>query len=95
MSYYDQSLLAKDVDFLDRCTASAAQELADSNIHPPTFVQQYAWQLSGAPGFADAYASGLANGLAHPGRDPAVITDGMILGAMQALIAEVVPPGQT
>lgn len=95
MSYGNQAALARDQDFLDRCTAAAAVEIhalePSSPTPPQQWVYEHSWHLAGAPGFGDAYASGIANGLARPGLDDAVITDGMILGAVQALLADYPP----
>jgi hypothetical protein len=40
-----------------------------------------------SPGWDEAWSSALASGGDNPGRDPAVITDGMILSEVQALVA--------
>ena len=48
--------------------------------------------ISAAPGFADAYEYAINSDNPNPGKDPAVITDAMILGAVQALFAELNPP---
>ena len=92
MSYATQSLLANDVDFVARCNASAAQEIAPSNtVSPLSYVAMHIWTLAATPGFDAAYESAIASGIGRPGWDPAVITDSMILSAMQALI-QTVPP---
>ena len=52
-----------------------------------TWAATHVWAVAAAPGFADAYSSALAGGVPTPGRDPAVITDAMLLGAVQALAA--------
>ena len=88
MSYYDVSLLAADWDFASRSQAAYATEIgldltADD---PATWWSQRAWNMAAAPGFGDAYASALAGGVPNPGRDPAVITDGQILSAVQAIL---------
>jgi hypothetical protein len=93
MSYATQSQLAQDQDFINRCNSCASQEIdSDPNINPLAWVQQNVWALAAAPGFDAAYASALAAGLARPGWDESVITDLMILSAVQALLA-VNPPG--
>jgi hypothetical protein len=58
--------------------------------------------MAAQPGFGDAYASALAADppVERPGNDPGVITDGMILGAVQSLLPqppdnETLPEGET
>lgn len=85
MSFYDQSLLARDADFTMRVAACVSNENGD--VHPPEWAAAHQWQLAAAPGFADAYASALAGDVDNPGRDPSVITDPQILSAVQAELA--------
>jgi len=94
MALSDVAALANDRDFRDRIAACYAQEQepVTNGIHPLTWTDQYQFNIAGAPGFGDAYASALAGGVERPGNDPAVITDGQILGAVQALIAELATP---
>ena len=92
MGYYDVSLLKADTAFLGRVAASYAQETPlGEGIDPDQFATTHAWDYAAAPGFGDAYASALAGGNPSPGSDPAVITDGMILSATQAIIADETP----
>lgn len=92
MSYATQSLLAQDLDFLNRCNAAAAKEIpSDSPTNPLSYVAQHIWTLAAAPGFDEAYDSALAGGVGRPGWEEAVISDGQILSAMQALLADVPP----
>lgn len=94
MSYFDQSLLARDADFIDRLSSAFAVEMDPTNgaLPPDQVARNSSWWISAAPGFADQYASALAGGVPNPGRDPGVITDPQILAAVQAFIAEVAPP---
>jgi hypothetical protein len=87
MAYYDISLLAQDYDFTQRTAACYASETAGNAaaINPGEWANSHAWQIAGAPGFGDAYASALASGVQNPGRDPAVIADAQILSAVQAI----------
>ena len=89
MAYYDLAQLADDDDFKDRIGAAAQSEgLVDTGSgRVEQWVADYRWTLAGTAGFADAYASGIANHLPNPGRDPSVISDAMILSAIQALPA--------
>jgi hypothetical protein len=41
--------------------------------------------LAASPGWDQAWSSALAAGNETPGRDPGVITDGMILSGVQAI----------
>lgn len=92
MAYYDIFLLSGDSEFLGRVAASYATEtpLGDG-VDPPLWATQHAWDVAAAPGFGDAYASALASGNEHPGSDASVITDGMILSAVQAIMAAELP----
>jgi len=83
MSYWDVNLLSYDQDIQSRVTACAAVENVSSD--PVQWASDHRWQIAAQPGWADAYASALASGVPAPGRDPAVITDAMILSAVQAL----------
>lgn len=75
--------MAQNADLAARVQAAAAQELD---------VDPYSWQASNmldlcaSPGWDQAWSSAEAGGNQAPGRDPAVITDGMILSAVQALV---------
>jgi hypothetical protein len=83
MSYWDVANLSDDPDFRARCTASLAQEGHDS---PEQQAYAWRWQYAGQPGFGAAYATAILNEVPNPGRDPAVISDGQILSATQALM---------
>jgi hypothetical protein len=81
MSYLSISKCAADPSFVARITAAAAQEGANP---PHTVASQVAWPTAAASDVEAAYESALAGGNPDPGGDPAVITDGMILAAVQA-----------
>jgi hypothetical protein len=86
MSYSDQALLSNDQDFLQRLAACGASEHeVPADVHPTLWASEQVWAVAAAPGFADAYASALASGVDRPGWDPAVISDEMLLSAVQAL----------
>lgn len=85
MSYKTQVMIAQDTDLANRITAAAASEHIDN---PWGWQAERVWVWAAQPGWGEAYASALA---AHPddpeyrpGWDEAVITDGMILSAVQA-----------
>jgi hypothetical protein len=44
--------------------------------------------LAATPGWAEAWESAVAGGIVSPGSDPGVITDGMILAAVQPMGAD-------
>lgn len=89
MAFYDIGLLAQDSDFALRVTASYTVEtLATPGAeNGNAWASSHAWELAAQPGFGDAYAYALAADNPNPGRDPAVITDGQILSAVQAVVA--------
>jgi hypothetical protein len=88
MTYWDQALLSNDLEFQQRLGAAAAVEVdVPAGQSPLGWAADHQWQIAASPGFADAYASALAADVPNPGRDPAVISDQMILSAIQALIA--------
>jgi len=82
MAYYDLAQLTQDTDFDLRITSCAATEGYENAAN---WTAQHKWEVCAAPGFADAYASALVNGVENPGRDPAVISDGQILSAVTAI----------
>ena len=82
MAYADIADMAKDQQLQERIIACAATEDKDN---PSLWVAARVWSLVGSPGWGDAYAYARAAGNAQPGRDGAVITDPMILSAVQAL----------
>ena len=81
MSYATINLCANDPALQGRVTACCAQEGAES---PQSAMYQLIWPLSSAADIEAAYASALAADNPDPGGDETVITDGMILSAVQA-----------
>jgi len=90
MSYWDNALMAQDLDLRARITACAAQELP-VGVDVGGWVADHLLRITAAPGWADAWASALAGGNETPGRDPGVITDSQILSEVQAELAEPAP----
>lgn len=81
MSYKTINRCANDGSFNGRLTACAAQEGAyDAN----TAAYMLRWDVSSAADIEAAYASAIAAENPDPGGDESVITDGMILSAVQA-----------
>lgn len=83
MSYSSINTCANDPSFLGRLTAACAQE----HVEPDPNTASYAlrWDVASKSDIEAAYASALAAGNPDPGGDSAVITDGMILAAVQSL----------
>ena len=89
MAYSDIAMLSADNDFIMRTTACAATEGIDN---PGGWAMEHQWDMAAIPGFGDKYASALAAGIERPGNDPAVISDGDILSAVQAIGVTEPPP---
>lgn len=86
MTYLNIATMGADSDLTSRIQACAAQE----GVKPDPFqwTTEHQLVLAAAPGWDQAWASAQAGGNAAPGRDAAVITDAMILAAVQALVAK-------
>jgi hypothetical protein len=84
VSYFTISQMSHDPDLHERVSACAAQEQPDN---PVQWAADNMLLLAAAPGWDAAWSSALAAGNPAPGRDEAVITDGMILAAVQAAVA--------
>ena len=95
MAYADIAALQQDTYFAYRVMAAYATEtlnVADAT-DPGSWQAMHSWDMASQPGFGDAYASAVAGEVPNPGNDPAVITDGMILSAVQSLLPQA-PPEQ-
>jgi len=71
-----------------RLVAAAAEEGKGTSQDTTGFtewVDANVWTIVSSPGWALAWESALAGGNPNPGSDDAVITDGMILSAVQPL----------
>jgi hypothetical protein len=88
MSYSTGHLISQDTDLRNRAAIAAAEQgvAAGEEEH---WVFMHARQLAILPGWREAWESALANGVEHPGADPAVISDGQILAAVQSLLGVV------
>jgi len=89
MTYATVATIRRDADLSNRVAACVAVEHVAE--HPEQWAAEHAWELAAQPGWAAAWESALA---AHPedaeyrpGGDAAVVTDGMILSAVQAIAA--------
>lgn len=82
MSYRTMATMARDNNLLDRVAACAATQ---HDLDPLRWAAERAWQLAAQPGWDAAYEYALAAGNENPGGDNSVVSDGMILAAVQAL----------
>lgn len=81
MSYSTVNRCANDLALLGRVTACVAQEQVTD---PPGVAPRLMWPISAATDIEAAYASALAANNPAPGADETVVTDAMILSAVQA-----------
>ncbi|MGW9021255.1 hypothetical protein ACWGOE_07225 [Leucobacter chromiiresistens] len=88
MSYWFQADLADDSSLRRRVIACAAREGISA---PETWAHEQRWRLSVQPGWVEAFASAKISENPDPGRDEAVISDGMILAAVQVLRESATP----
>ena len=89
MSYNSVADMAEDLALNRRLTAAVAKEQI---LDPKGWLYPRNWQVVSAPGWDAAWDSAVAGGVQNPGADEAVITDGMILASVQAVIASEEPP---
>lgn len=82
MSFRTQANLADDY-YLQRRVAACATKEGIAN--PTEWTQARTWTFSAQPGWDAAYESATLVGNTTPGNADNVITDGMILAAVQAL----------
>ena len=76
--------MAEDLALNRRLTAAVAKE---GILDPKGWLYPRNWQVVSAPGWDAKWDSAVAGGVQNPGEDEAVITDGDILSAVQAVIA--------
>lgn len=82
MTYRTQAILAQDFDLQQRVQACAATQGLGT---VPDWAADHMWELSASPGWDAAYASALEARVEGPGNSESVITDAMILAAVQPL----------
>jgi hypothetical protein len=90
MSYNTINQCANDMAFQARVTACVAQE-GKTDPQPQSWMYKVIWGVSGRSDIEAAYASALAADNPNPGGDESVITDLMILGAVQQELADLPP----
>lgn len=81
MSYSTTAKCTQDASFLLRLTAAIA---AEGRTQPEQLAIDLRWPVAGASDIEAAYASALAADNPDPGGDETVITDQMLLSAVQA-----------
>ncbi len=86
MSYLSIANMAQNPRLIERITACIAQERPAES--PSSWASANIWQLAASPGWADAWEYAINGGEQTPGTNPGVITDGMILAAVQGRIAD-------
>jgi hypothetical protein len=84
VTYSTIATIQEDFTLRRRLNACAAAEDIEN---PEQWVVDNSWKLAVQPGWAAAWESALASGVESPGRREDVITDGMILSAVQAIQA--------
>ncbi len=84
MSYKSVADMAENFALNRRITAGAAKESIDN---PQSWVATFRWEVASQPGWDAAWDSAIAGGDTDPGNNEAVITDGMILSGVQAVLA--------
>lgn len=84
MSYHAIAIMSQDRGLSDRVAACAAVE---GEADPEVWVGAHRWQYSARQGWADAYTYALEAKTPNPGTDHAVISDAMILTAVQEIRA--------
>jgi hypothetical protein len=83
MSYQTINQCVNDQSFIGRLTACAAQEHREPD--PATAAYVLRWDVASKSDIEAAYASAVAADNPDPGGDESVITDGMILSAVQSI----------
>lgn len=90
MSYKAMSLMSGNAELQARITMCAVQEGKPEILSQPFFWERIATE----PGWAAAWVYALANDVEEVGNDEAVITDGMILAAVQPWPTEAPAEGE-
>lgn len=83
MALFDVSLLARDIDFMNRIAACASIEGKSANGMDWAITNM--WTIAASPTFGEKYAYALAANVPNPGRDETVISDAEILSAVQPI----------
>lgn len=82
MSYNTVAEMARDYGLKERVAACASTE---GEPEPVLWAEAHMWRLAGSPGWDAAYFAAVQANRDEPGKAEDVITDGMILAAVQIL----------
>jgi hypothetical protein len=85
MTYNAIAAAAVDTDLKKRVAACFAQE-TEGFEQPEALAQLHMWRIVANPAISDAYNYALLTNNSAPGKDEAVVTDQMILSAVNAII---------
>jgi hypothetical protein len=85
VAYFDVYSMTQSGSLRGRLSAAASTE-PDGPADPEGWANEHRWEIVSAPGWGDAWASAVAADNPDPGADPGVITDGMILAEVQAVL---------
>ena len=92
MAYIDVADMAANGHLRERIAACAVTE-GVKDMHPRAWADAHQWYLAGSPGWSEAWQYAREVGeITELGRDEGVISDGMILSAVAARIAETATP---
>lgn len=96
MAYYNIALAAQDNSLRDRiagciATLDQGQLSGVGDNHPPSIADSIMWRVVGDKDVSDAYASGVSAKVKDLGSDPEVVTDAMLLAAVQKAL-NITPP---
>lgn len=91
MSYKAIARAAEDIQLNKRIIACVATQsgytLPEGVFHAPEFIANYfKWAICAQPGWGEAYEYAWLNNVENPGDDEAVISDAMILSAVQTVL---------
>jgi hypothetical protein len=88
MSYFTQAIIADDPYMRLRVSAAAAQQgcAEDFGIDPDAWTLEWRKVWASSPGWDAAWESAQAGNVEIPGMDAGVVTDGMILAQVQAMM---------
>ena len=87
MSYMSIAQCVEDADYQKRVNACTYQEGANPYAHSSLM-----WDVAGKSDIETAYEYALNAGTPSPGADETVITDAMILSAVQSILTPPAPP---
>lgn len=86
MTYHDVAAAAADNHLRLRvagCIATLDYTPTSGRTHVLSIADDIMWEVAGNSEISDAYAYGVLTNVENPGDDPAVVTDAMILTAVQ------------